>query len=264
MKSRKYFKKAVAGVSVLAMSAATLLPAAPAMAAGITPEQEAELRAMLEAEAELTAETEPTAEGETGNETGLGAQAAGADITALTKEEIAANDYVLYTANCGTPDPTVVPNQDQERMGLLQSNVDQAYGEDAGTGTTWGCDAPTAYSEAVKSGDDATDIGNSFVYMSDQVEFDKYKSTLGYSFQVPEQAIEGIEEDTYEVTVAFKHYWDGRNVNISLEDKTVAADVSLGYGEWVSRTFTTKVTDGELNVDVSAPRLKSLVCEKEF
>lgn len=240
MKGKKYFKKAVA----IAMSAATMLPAAPVLAAGITPEQEAELRAILESEAELTGEAE-TKEA--------------VDITALTKEEIAANDYVLYTANCGTPDPSVVPNAEWERMGVLQSNVDQEYGVDAETGTTWGCNAPTEYSEALKHGDNAADSGDSFRYMSDGVQFDKYKSSLGYSFQVPkaEKTIEGIEPNTYEVTVAFEHYWDDRSVNISLEGQTVATDVSLPYGKWVSRTFTTTVTDGELNVDIKAPRRTS-------
>ncbi|MDD3277300.1 MAG: family 43 glycosylhydrolase [Lachnospiraceae bacterium] len=172
----------------------------------------------------------------------------------LTREEVAANDYVLYTVNCGTPDSSVMPNENSERMGLLQSSVDQAYGEDPVTGNTWGCDLATEFSEAKKSGDDATDIGNSFVYMSDGVQFDKYKSSLGYSFEVPQNPMEGIEKDTYEVTVAFKHYWDSRSVNICLEDNTVATDIELGYGEWVSKTFTTTVTDGVLNVDIKSPR----------
>ena len=45
------------------------------------------------------------------------------DSMNLTKERIAANDYVLYTVNCGTSDAAVVPNQNSERMGLLQSSV---------------------------------------------------------------------------------------------------------------------------------------------
>lgn len=172
----------------------------------------------------------------------------------LTYDEIKANDNVLYTVNCGTPDPTVIPNQDSERLGLMQSNVDQEYGVDAETGTTWGRNPGNEYSNAINSGDDATDIGNSFIYMDDSVTFDKYKSALGYSFEVPGTAVEGLEEDTYEVTVAFKHYWDNRQVNIMLEDETVATDVGVNYGEWVSRTFTTKVTDGELNLLVKSPR----------
>ena len=61
MKTKKYVKTAVAGISAVAMGATSILSAVPAMAA----EQE------------------------------------------LNKEVIAANDYVLYTANCGTSDPTV-------------------------------------------------------------------------------------------------------------------------------------------------------------
>ena len=81
--------------------------------------------------------------------------------------------------------------------------------------------------------------------MSENVTFDKDKSTLGYSFEVPD-TMEGMEEDTYEVTVAFKlPNWDKRVVNVMLEGSTVATDISLEQNSWVSRTFTTKVTDIE-------------------
>ena len=179
------------------------------------------------------------------------------DSMNLTKERIAATDYVLYTVNCGTSDAAVVPNQNSERMGLLQSSVDQNYGTDVKTGTVWGCDPADEYSQAVKHAENATDIGYSFVYMSDSVKFDKDKSALGYSFEVPTEKIDGIEENTYEVTVAFKHYWDEKVVNVCLEGETVATDITLKYGEWVSRTFTTTVTDGELNVQVKSPRRTS-------
>ena len=177
----------------------------------------------------------------------------------LTKETIAAHNYVLYTVNCGTSDPTVVPNEGQERMGLLQSSVDQNYGKDPETGRTWGMSPDTEYSIAKKHADNADDIGYSFVYMDENAKFDKYKSTLGYDFEVfdKDEKIEGIKSDTYEVTVAFKHFWDDRSVNIQLENETVATDVGVGYNQWVSRTFTTKVTDGELNVDISSPRRTS-------
>ena len=93
--------------------------------------------------------------------------------------------------------------------------------------------------------------------MSENVTFDKDTSPLGYSFEVPD-TMEGMEEDTYEVTVAFKlPNWDKRVVNVMLEGSTVATDISLEQNSWVSRTFTTKVTDGELNVLVKAPRRTS-------
>ena len=70
--------------------------------------------------------------------------------------------------------------------------------------------------------------------------------TLGYDFEVlaENEKIDGIKSDTYEVTVAFKHYWDERWLNISLEGQTVATDLHVGYDSWVSRTFTTTVTAG--------------------
>lgn len=181
----------------------------------------------------------------------------GSEGMPYTKEELEQNDYVLYTVNCGTPDPSVIPNPGTERLGLMQSKVDQAYGADAVTGKTWGRDPDTEYSAAWNHGDDATDIGNSFIYMADHVTFDKDKSSLGYSFELPQGVLDGIDTDTYEVTVAFKHWWDERWVNISLEDQTVATDVGIAYDSWVSKTFTTEVTDGVLNVQVRSPRRNS-------
>lgn len=250
MRKKMLFKKAVAGMSVLVMGTASVLPAAPALAAEVIQEGETGIQ-NTQPEMQGTESEVQGAELEAG---GVEPEKQSTENTVLTKESIEANDYVLYTVNCGTPDPTVVPNQDSERMGLLQSKVDQEYGTDEETGTVWGCDPETEFSKAMPSGDDATDIGNSFIYMSSQVQFDKYKSGLGYSFEVPTEEIEGIEKDTYEVTVAFKHWWENRTVNISLEGQTVATDVDLNYGEWVSKTFTTTVTDGELNVEVKAPR----------
>ena len=218
MKSKKYVKTAIAGVSAFTIGTVSMMPTIPVAAAK--------------------------------------------DSTAkqgLTKETIADNNYVLYTANCGTSDPTVVPNPGQERMGLLQSSVDQAYGKDSVTGRTWGLSPDTEYSVAKKHADNADDMGYSYVYMGEEATFDKYKSTLGYDFEVFDdgEKIEGIKSDTYEVTVAFKHFWNDRSVNIQLEGETVATDIGVGYNQWVERTFTTKVTDGELNVDISSPRRTS-------
>lgn len=174
-----------------------------------------------------------------------------------TKEELLANNYVLYTVNCGTPDPAVLPNDNTEKMGLLQSNVDQEYGKDAETGVVWGRNPDHEYAKAQSYGDDAYDMGNSYIYMSEEAVFDKDKSRLGYSFELPQNDLEGIDSNTYEVTVAFKHWWDERWVNISLEGKTVATDIELGYGEWVCKTFMAEVTDGVLNVEVGSPRRNS-------
>ena len=93
MKSRRCLKKTVTGMSVLAMSASVIAPAAPVIAA----EQQ-----------DVSVQQESSPE--------------------LTYDEIKANDNVLYTVNCGTPDPSVIPNEESERMGLMQSSVDQEYG----------------------------------------------------------------------------------------------------------------------------------------
>ena len=54
----------------------------------------------------------------------------------FTEEQLAANDYVLYLANCGTPENGKVPSG--AHQGLYQSNVDQAYGPDEAVGYQWG------------------------------------------------------------------------------------------------------------------------------
>ena len=92
MKSKMYFKKIAAGITVMAVSASTILTAVPAAAEE------------------------------------------GVQATGLTKEMLAENDYVLYTVNCGTPDPSVVPNTDSERMGLLQSVWTRSTGKTLGQG----------------------------------------------------------------------------------------------------------------------------------
>lgn len=206
MKTKKYVKKAVAGMSAFAIGAVSMIPSMPVMAAETA--NEAEMRALLEEAAELgeepAEETVETEAIEAAEETEENAETEA--VQELTKDTIAANDHVLYIANCGTSDPTVVPNANTTKMGLLQSNVDQAYGEDAETGRTWGMSADTEYSIAKKHADNATDIGNSFIYMGTEAKFDKYKSTLGYDFEVFDETekIDGIKSDTYEVTVAFK------------------------------------------------------------
>ena len=56
-----------------------------------------------------------------------------------SEAEIAANDDILYVANCGTADPTVTPSD--TKLGLYQSNVDQEKRADATTGyTVWSVD----------------------------------------------------------------------------------------------------------------------------
>lgn len=176
----------------------------------------------------------------------------------LNQKTLEANDYVLYTANCGTPDPYRIPNKESQRLGLLQSSVDQQLGKDNLTGYTWGRDEDTEFAKAkVYGSGDAVDIGNSFIYLSEDITYDKAKTALGYTFEVPDLSeVEGMEPDTFEVTVAMKQPWGSKNANILLEGRTYATDISYGSGEWVSRTFTVPVKDGKLNVQVKNPRRK--------
>ncbi|AQP53652.1 hypothetical protein CBF34_10780 [Vagococcus penaei] len=173
----------------------------------------------------------------------------------ITDSMLKENDNILYTVNAGTKDPTVIPNN--EKLGILQSSMDQPYGEDAKTGFSWGIDQATKYAKGVRHGDDTNDVGLSYLYMADDVLFNKYDSILGYTFDVPQQKFTNMADNTYEVTVGFKHFWDNRLVNIMLEGQTVAADVELNNGQWESKTFVTEVTDGQLNVGIKSPRRDS-------
>lgn len=172
---------------------------------------------------------------------------------AISKSILEKNNYVLYTVNCGTPDPFEVPGG--EVMGLLQSKVDQEYGADAKTKAVWGCAPADENSAAVKGGDDAEDSGLSYIYMSDKVKYDKEKSGLRYAFETlaPSDSYEGILKTSYDVTVSFKNPWSSRTVNISLEGKTVEERLSLPRNTWITKTYRVVVTDGELNVVVSNP-----------
>ncbi len=172
---------------------------------------------------------------------------------AVSKSILEKNKYVLYTVNCGTPDPFEVPGG--EVMGLLQSKVDQEYGADKKTGAVWGCAPADEHSAAVKGGSDAEDSGLSYIYMSDKVAYDKEKSGLRYTFETlaPSDSYEGILKTSYDVTVSFKNPWSSRTVNISLEGKTVEERLTLPRNVWVSKTYRVVVTDGELNVMISNP-----------
>ena len=175
----------------------------------------------------------------------------------LTKENLTANDYVLYTVNAGTPDATVVPVG--EKLGLLQSNVDQVYGADAKTTARWGYAPADANSEMIKTGSSAVDAAESSMYLAETVTFDSEKSGLRYSFEVPSLAgIEGMEENDFEVTVGFYLPWSGsRKLNIKLEDEVVENQMTISTNTWITKTYTTEVTDGELNVLVQNPKRTS-------
>ena len=96
----------------------------------------------------------------------------------------AKDSTVLYTVNCGTPDPSVVPSG--YSLGACQSRVDQAWGEDGETGYSWGYFSGDPYSVLVGTGSDATDLTKTSWYLSDQGEFVEETAGIEYHFQLPE------------------------------------------------------------------------------
>ena len=166
----------------------------------------------------------------------------------FTEDQIVANDYLLYLVNCGTPDSSVVPDG-YDSMGLYQSNVDQRYGEDTGTGLSWGLAEDNEYTMAVKGGDSATSLTGSYIFMSDSEEviYEAGKSGFLYSFELPER-----EDDTYLVTVGIDNpwsQWGTKYEDIIIEDTMVEENLTaVGFEE----EYEVTVTDGELNVFVQA------------
>lgn len=173
-----------------------------------------------------------------------------ADKKTFTEAQIAANDYVLYLANCGTTDPSVVPSG--SNRGLYQSNVDQEYGEDAGTGLIWGYQPNDENTQMVKGGS-GTSLTGSYVYMSENITFKSGTSGFKYDFELPERA--GNE---YEVTVGISvpNWWGTKNVEVVMEGETVAQK-SCPQNQLTEIKQEVTVTDQELNVMVHNPNAGS-------
>ena len=130
----------------------------------------------------------------------------------FTEAQLAANDYVLYLANCGTPENGKVPSG--AHQGLYQSNVDQAYGPDEAVDYQWGYLPDDEYAVRVAGGASDSLMG-SYAYVADKgCTYTEGKSGLGYNFELP--------EDTYKVTVGLNNPGQngGQNTRMfSLKDK---------------------------------------------
>lgn len=165
----------------------------------------------------------------------------------FTEEQITANDSLLYLVNCGTPDPSVIPDG-YSSMGLYQSNVDQRYSTDAETGLAWGLAEDNENMVAVRGGDSASSLTGSYLYVSDtQGTYEAGKSGFLYSFELPER-----ESNEYLVTVGIDNPWaqyGTKYEDIIIEDQMVEENLTaVGFEE----EYQVTVTDGELNVFVQA------------
>ena len=134
----------------------------------------------------------------------------------FTEEQLAANDYVLYLANCGTPENGKVPSG--AHQGLYQSNVDQAYGPDEAVGYQWGYLPDDEYTVRVAGGASDSLMG-SYAYVADKgCTYTEGKSGLGYNFELP--------EDTYKVTVGLNNPWSKwgtKYEDVLIEGQTVTS-----------------------------------------
>lgn len=163
--------------------------------------------------------------------------------------ELAKHDNVLYTANVGTTDPSTTP--DDATLGALQSNVDQEYGADTGTGYKWGYQPDDENSARKSGGSDNTTLKGSYIYMSDDssVIYDAEKSGFYYDFEIPERT---DNEYTVTVGVTVPNWWGNKVVDVIMEGNLVGDAVSCPQNATTENTYTVKVTDGELNICVKA------------
>ena len=158
----------------------------------------------------------------------------------LTEAELAANDYILYQANCGTSDVTVTPSG--TKSGLYQTDLDQAYGEDDAAGYRWGYVEDDTYSKTVRGGD--TTLKGSYRYQSDKITYEAEKSGIGYDFDLP--------NGKYQVTVGIDNpwsQWGTKYEDILLEGNKVESKLTAKDFE---KTYDVTVDDGTLNVFVQA------------
>lgn len=146
---------------------------------------------------------------------------------------------VLYTVNCATTDPSVVP--EGYAMGACQSKVDQALAEDS-TGYSWGYLSGDPYSELIRTGEDPAAMTATSWYLSDGWIAEEENAGIRYNFQLPED----VEKVQVTVGVYIPQWWDDRTVAVELEGQA-AGQMSCADGVLAENTFVTSVTDGELN-----------------
>ena len=180
---------------------------------------------------------------------------------AVSPEE---EEQVLYTVNCATDDPSIVP--EGYEMGICQSKVDQRLAEDS-TGYTWGYLSGNPNSELVGTGEDPTSMTANSWYLSDTWIAEEEDSGIRYDFQLPE------DTKQVEVTVGvfIPQWWDNRTVAIELEGQDVG-QMNCTNNVLAESTFIASVTDGELNfraksVDYSnrkADPMVSYIVVKEY
>lgn len=179
-----------------------------------------------------------------------------------------ADKKLAYFVNCGDYDVTTLSEGDL--FGIYNGVTDQSYGEDPVTGKKWGI--VDTISNPLKNGEvtnnaamtNAVFTDNTWPFETDATvtdESDKTKTNrytknqfengiarnLSYAFEVP--------DGEYEVEMYFSDPWScSKNPIVAAEGTTVLENTKVNEAV---RT-TVKVTDGTLNLDVTAP--ESTLC----
>lgn len=153
---------------------------------------------------------------------------------------------VLYFVNAGDPTPEKVGEDDQ--LGIYQSQTEQMYGTDEGTGKKWGLVTETTATSNFDEG--KSDKYSSLRYYNGPQSRDK---AIEYKFELP--------EGNYDLTLGFKNKWSGRNVNIIAEGENLSnGDYDIGeYG--AEKEFNYRqllVKDGELTLKIQGPESAEL------
>lgn len=167
-----------------------------------------------------------------------------AEKPVFTEEQLKENDYLMYLANCGTPDKMQIPTG--FKKGLCQSVFDQEFAKDS-KGFSWGYAKADTNSDVRQGGDNALNLSESYAYMASDITFDKHKTGIKYSFELPD------ESKDYKVVVGFENPWDTRNVDIRIEDNTVETAYELTQGKRLEKEYIVPVSDGMLDVFIHNP-----------
>ncbi len=179
----------------------------------------------------------PSGDGEGGTEDG-GASAGGENTPIAAdwdEETLLAADFLLYNVNCGGAGTTL---PEGETCGIYQSVADQPYGEDAGTGKSWGYTPVTGLVEDEAS----TGTGMTAYRLAFDQEADVETPEILYTFQLP--------AGEYDVTVGFYDPPGVRTVDVDCEGEALELDTRLLRYKLAEVQGTVVCEDGELNVRV--------------
>ncbi len=151
-----------------------------------------------------------------------------------TKEVLFENDFLLYFVNC-----TSIASTCSDGFGLFQSVPDQAYGEDAKSGRSWGY-IPQAYMQAEGDVESSERKAAKWVI----AEGTDYRDDTGYQYYFE------LPEGEYEVTCGFYNPFSPKTIDVRAEGSEVVTEQKILKFKETQCSFEVTVADGELDLFV--------------